>query len=133
MRLSIESKTCAWIEQAKESTLRPERRTLRLSVPALAVGLVLAACSSSSADQSIDISGSSTVEPISSRVAELFDERHSPISAKLSSKYENSRTWKAALKEHEAILRALAARDPIAAQAAMLSHLRASELRWVGD
>lgn len=66
-------------------------------------------------------------------IAELFDERHSPISAKLSSKYENARTWKAALKEHEAILRALEARDPIAAQAAMLSHLRASELRWVGD
>ena len=66
-------------------------------------------------------------------IAELFDERHSPISAKLSSKYENPRTWKAALKEHEAILRALEARDPIAAQAAMLSHLHASELRWVGD
>lgn len=66
-------------------------------------------------------------------IAELFDERHSPISAKLSSKYENTRTWKAALKEHEAILRALEARDPIAAQAAMLSHLRASELRWIGD
>ena len=66
-------------------------------------------------------------------IAELFDERHSPISAKLSSKYENARTWKAALKEHEAILRALEARDPIAAQAAMLSHLRASELRWIGD
>ncbi|MBI2769254.1 MAG: FadR family transcriptional regulator [Burkholderiales bacterium] len=66
-------------------------------------------------------------------IAELFDERHSPISAKLSSRYENPRTWKTALKEHEAILRALEARDPIAAQAAMLSHLRASELRWVGD
>lgn len=66
-------------------------------------------------------------------IAELFQERHSPISAKLSSRYENSRTWKAALKEHEAILRAIESRDPIAAQAAMLSHLRASELRWVGD
>jgi GntR family transcriptional repressor for pyruvate dehydrogenase complex len=66
-------------------------------------------------------------------IAELFDERHSPISAKLSSRYENARTWKAALEEHEAILRALEARDPIAAQAAMLSHLRASELRWIGD
>ena len=66
-------------------------------------------------------------------IAGLFDERHSPISATLSSKYENARTWKAALDEHEAILRALEARDPIAAQAAMLSHLRASELRWVGD
>lgn len=66
-------------------------------------------------------------------IATLFDERHSPISAKLSSRYENSKTWKAALKEHEAILRAVEARDPLAAQAAMLSHLRASELRWVGD
>lgn len=66
-------------------------------------------------------------------IAELFDERHSPISAKLSSRYENARTWKAALAEHEAILRALEARDPIAAQAAMLSHLHASELRWIGD
>lgn len=66
-------------------------------------------------------------------IAGLFDERNSPISAKLSSRYENARSWKAALDEHEAILRALEARDPIAAQAAMLSHLRASELRWVGD
>ncbi|MEP6823518.1 MAG: FadR/GntR family transcriptional regulator, partial [Ramlibacter sp.] len=37
-------------------------------------------------------------------IAGLFDERHSPISAKLSSKYETPRTWKQALKEHEAIL-----------------------------
>ncbi|TWO66044.1 FadR family transcriptional regulator [Caenimonas sedimenti] len=77
-----------------------------------------------------DMSGNSVMARI---IAQLFDERHSPISAKLSSKYETPRTWKQALKEHEAILRALEARDPIAAQAAMLSHLRASELRWVGD
>lgn len=76
------------------------------------------------------MSGNSVMARI---IAELFDERHSPISAKLSSKYENPRTWKAALKEHEAILSALDARDPIAAQAAMLAHLRASEQRWVGD
>jgi GntR family transcriptional regulator, transcriptional repressor for pyruvate dehydrogenase complex len=76
------------------------------------------------------MSGNSVMARI---IAELFDERHSPISAKLSSKYENPSTWKAALKEHEAILSALDARDPIAAQAAMLAHLRASELRWVGD
>ena len=51
----------------------------------------------------------------------------------MSSKYEPMRTWNLALTEHEAILRALEARDPFAAQTAMLSHLRASELRWVGD
>ncbi|MES2938942.1 MAG: FadR/GntR family transcriptional regulator [Pseudomonadota bacterium] len=77
-----------------------------------------------------EMSGNSVMAHL---IAELFDERHSPISARLSSKYENSRTWKIALKEHEAILQALEARDPIAAQAAMLSHLRASELRWMGD
>ncbi|WP_284614993.1 FadR/GntR family transcriptional regulator [Aquabacterium humicola] len=66
-------------------------------------------------------------------VAELFDERHSPISAKLSSRFESTRTWKAALAEHEAVLHAIEARDPIAAQAAMRTHLRASTLRWVGE
>jgi GntR family transcriptional regulator, transcriptional repressor for pyruvate dehydrogenase complex len=66
-------------------------------------------------------------------VSELFDGRHSPISAKLSSRYENARTWNLALKEHEAILHALEARDPLAAQAAVHSHLKASEQRWVGS
>jgi GntR family transcriptional repressor for pyruvate dehydrogenase complex len=77
-----------------------------------------------------EMSGNSVMARI---IGGLFDERHSPISAKLSSRYETPGTWKQALKEHEAILRALEARDPIAAQAALLSHLRASELRWVGD
>lgn len=70
---------------------------------------------------------------LSRLVGDLFDERHSPISAKLSSRFENTRTWKTALKEHEAILDAVEARDPIAAQAAMRAHLKASALRWVGD
>jgi GntR family transcriptional repressor for pyruvate dehydrogenase complex len=66
-------------------------------------------------------------------VADLFDERHSPLFAKLRSRYENSRTWRSAVKEHLAIVRAIEARDPLGAQAAMLTHLKASELRWVGD
>jgi len=70
---------------------------------------------------------------LSRLVAELFDERHSPISAKISSRFENTRTWKVAFKEHEAILKAVEARDPIAAQVAMRAHLKASALRWVGD
>ena len=64
-------------------------------------------------------------------IADLFDERHSPISAKLSSRFESTRTWNLALKEHEAVLLALEARDPIAAQAAIRSHLKASEDRWI--
>jgi GntR family transcriptional repressor for pyruvate dehydrogenase complex len=70
---------------------------------------------------------------LSRLVAELFDERHSPISAKLSSRFESPRTGKSALKEHEAILKAIEARDPIAAQAAMRAHLKASAMRWVGE
>jgi GntR family transcriptional repressor for pyruvate dehydrogenase complex len=65
-------------------------------------------------------------------VAELFDERHSPITSKLRVRFENARTWSSALKEHEAILRALEARDALAAEAAMRHHLKASEERWVG-
>jgi len=64
-------------------------------------------------------------------IGEMFESRHSPISAKLSSRYENTRTWNLALKEHEAILRAIEARDPLSAQTAVRSHLKASEERWV--
>jgi len=66
-------------------------------------------------------------------VANLFDERHSPIFAKITLRYENSRTWNAALREHEAIVRAIEARDPLAAQAAVVTHLKASEKRWIGE
>ncbi|PQV44370.1 FadR/GntR family transcriptional regulator [Paraburkholderia sp. BL21I4N1] len=64
-------------------------------------------------------------------VAELFDERHSPISARLSGHAETSQTWAAALAEHEAIYRALEERDPLAAQSAIRNHLKASGTRWI--
>jgi len=66
-------------------------------------------------------------------VGELFDGRHSPISSRLSGRSETAQTWTAALAEHEAIWRALEARDPQAAAAAMFSHLRASQERWIGE
>src|SRR5262249_20803968 len=63
----------------------------------------------------------------------LFGERDRPRSATIRFRFESTKTWKAALKEHEAILKAIEARDPIAAQAAMRAHLKASAQRWVGD
>lgn len=63
-------------------------------------------------------------------VAELFDSRHDPIAAALRGHVENPVTWTAAAREHEDILRALQSGDPIAAQTAMRTHLRASEGRW---
>jgi len=65
-------------------------------------------------------------------ISEMFESRRSPISSKLSSRFENTRTWNLALKEHQAILRALEQRDPLAAQTAVRAHLKASEERWVG-
>ncbi|HEY9105749.1 MAG TPA: FadR/GntR family transcriptional regulator [Roseateles sp.] len=66
-------------------------------------------------------------------VGKLFDGRHGPIAARMSGRAETSHSWQAAVGEHEAIYRALEARNPQAAAAAMCSHLLASLGRWVGD
>jgi len=65
-------------------------------------------------------------------VGDLFDDRHSPLTSHVSVRAENLRTWRAAVVEHEVVLRAIEARDPQAAAAAMTTHLRASEVRWLG-
>lgn len=64
-------------------------------------------------------------------VGELFDSRHDPIAAAMRGHSESPQTWTAAVHEHEDILRALQAGDPIAAQTAIRAHLRASEERWI--
>jgi GntR family transcriptional regulator, transcriptional repressor for pyruvate dehydrogenase complex len=76
-----------------------------------------------------EIAGNSVLTRL---VGELFDGRNDPIAAKVSGLAENITTWGVALSEHERILRTLENRDPIAAQAAIRSHLKASEERWVG-
>ncbi|OLP54800.1 GntR family transcriptional regulator [Rhizobium rhizosphaerae] len=64
-------------------------------------------------------------------VAQLFDERHSPMSDRMRGRFETPETWRAALNEHEAILACLDARNPLGAQAAMHAHLTASGRRWL--
>lgn len=66
-------------------------------------------------------------------VGELFDGRHGLISSRMSRRAENERTWKVALREHDAIYRALEARDPQEATAAMYGHLVASRERWIEE
>lgn len=66
-------------------------------------------------------------------VGTLFDGRHTPIASRMSGRTESTHTWQAALSEHEAIYRALEARNPQAAAAAMCNHLQASLGRWVGE
>ncbi|RZJ06821.1 MAG: FadR family transcriptional regulator, partial [Rubrivivax sp.] len=63
----------------------------------------------------------------------LFDGRHTPIASRMSGGQETPRTWQTAMAEHESIYRALEARNPQAAAAAMCGHLQASHGRWVGE
>jgi DNA-binding FadR family transcriptional regulator len=66
-------------------------------------------------------------------VRTLLDGRHSPISSRMSVHAETLPSWQSAVKEHEAILRALKSRNPQAAAAAMCHHLQASHGRWIGE
>ncbi|MBV2144431.1 FadR family transcriptional regulator [Falsochrobactrum sp. TDYN1] len=70
---------------------------------------------------------------LTSMVTKIFDERHSPISERMQRRTESPSTWRLAVEEHYAILTALRAKDPFAAQVAMHAHLIASERRWVED
>jgi GntR family transcriptional repressor for pyruvate dehydrogenase complex len=73
-------------------------------------------------------SGNSVIGRI---VGDLFDERHSPLSAQLREHFETPETWSFALAEHEEILTALEARDGLLAQAMMRMHLEESKRRWL--
>jgi GntR family transcriptional repressor for pyruvate dehydrogenase complex len=64
-------------------------------------------------------------------VGDLFDERHSPMSAQIRTRFETPETWTSALAEHEAIFAALEARNPLLAQTRMHAHLEESKQRWM--
>jgi GntR family transcriptional repressor for pyruvate dehydrogenase complex len=75
-----------------------------------------------------EMSGNSVLVSL---VGTLFDERRSPLASAMRDRLENLPTFEAALFEHEQIYRALLSRDPLAAQAAMRSHIQAAADRWV--
>ncbi|WP_420963052.1 FadR/GntR family transcriptional regulator [Brucella sp. IR073] len=66
-------------------------------------------------------------------IGDLFDERHSPLTAQIRSRFEDNDTWASALAEHELVYAALEARDPLQAQAAMRTHLQQSKQRWMDN
>jgi GntR family transcriptional regulator, transcriptional repressor for pyruvate dehydrogenase complex len=63
-------------------------------------------------------------------VTELYDERYNPVFERLGRHFENSRSWRQAVAEHRAVVRAIAARDVAAARAAMRTHLGNSHDRF---
>jgi len=76
------------------------------------------------------LAGNSVVERM---VGELFNGRYSPMSLQLSALADTHQNWEDALREHERILDALEAHDPLAAQAAMRVHLFNAQERWAGN
>ncbi|CAD7034256.1 FadR family transcriptional regulator [Pseudorhizobium endolithicum] len=79
----------------------------------------------------LTIAGQSGNSVLAHIVGDLFDERHSPLSAQIRTRFETPETWHHALREHEAIYAALEARDPLLAQAMMHAHLEESKRRWM--
>ncbi|HEY9108893.1 MAG TPA: FadR/GntR family transcriptional regulator [Roseateles sp.] len=76
------------------------------------------------------LAGNSVMERL---VGELFNGRYSPMSLQLSALADTHQNWEDALREHERILHALEAHDPLAAQAAMRTHLFNAQERWAGN
>ncbi|MBV8173179.1 MAG: FadR family transcriptional regulator [Verrucomicrobia bacterium] len=62
-------------------------------------------------------------------VEELFDARHSPLGLQFEKHFENTRTWRQALAEHQLVMKALTSRNPDAARKAMQEHLHRSHNR----
>jgi GntR family transcriptional regulator, transcriptional repressor for pyruvate dehydrogenase complex len=63
-------------------------------------------------------------------VTDLFDERNNPLFEQLGRHFENARSWRQAVAEHRAVVRAVAAGDVAGARAAMRSHLGNSHDRF---
>jgi GntR family transcriptional regulator, transcriptional repressor for pyruvate dehydrogenase complex len=67
--------------------------------------------------------------PLLRTVAELFDERHNPVFEQLGQHFENGRSWRKAVLEHQAVVAAIAKGDADAARLAMHLHLQHSQDR----
>jgi DNA-binding FadR family transcriptional regulator len=63
-------------------------------------------------------------------VAELFDERNNPLFEQLGRHFENAKSWRQAVAEHRAVMRAVSAGEVAAARRAMQQHLQNSHDRF---
>jgi DNA-binding FadR family transcriptional regulator len=63
-------------------------------------------------------------------VQHFYDARRGPVFSRLGGHFETTTSWRAAIREHEAIADAIEAKDPVAARAAMHRHMDASHRRF---
>lgn len=69
------------------------------------------------------IAQASENSPLLAVVTQLFDERNGPLFARLGSHFERETTWRQAVAEHRAVVRAIERNDPQGARQAMSHHL----------
>ena len=60
----------------------------------------------------------------------LWEERTGPLYQQLEHHYDSPGLWESAMAEHRAVLKAIAARDPTAARAAMQRHMNMAYKRF---
>jgi DNA-binding FadR family transcriptional regulator len=63
-------------------------------------------------------------------VTDLFDERNNPLFEQLGRHFENARSWRCAVAEHRAVMRAVVAGEAAPARKAMQQHLQNSHDRF---
>ena len=63
-------------------------------------------------------------------ITDWWDERKNPVFEQLGRHFENARSWRLAVAEHRAVIRAVAAGDVAGARAAMRTHLGNSHDRF---
>ena len=63
-------------------------------------------------------------------VKSLWDERSGPIFSQLQHHFDTPKSWSAAIREHEAVLEAIRARDADAARAGMHTHMDQASKRF---
>lgn len=63
-------------------------------------------------------------------VERFWDSRRGALFGRLTGYFETERSWRAAIAEHEAVLAAIRAHDPVAARAAMQQHMDKSHARF---
>ncbi len=72
-------------------------------------------------------------EVLRDTVRQYEQARYAPIFTRLGGYFETRSSWNAAIREHEAVLDAIRARDPEAARSAMHHHLRKARKRYTAS
>ena len=77
----------------------------------------------------IGIAAAADNGPLLRTVGELFDERHNALFEQFGQHFENGRSWRKAVLEHQAVITAISNGDAGAARLAMHAHLQHSQDR----